>query len=197
MRANYEQLGITVESADFRDLLGIVNVHAETFIDTYHTEGIYVFPPESPQHLTRDMLERFVYKSDFLERKVHTWQQRIEAQSPEQEVLVARHNEKIVGFSHSSFEKEEGVLGSLFILPDYQRRYLGQALLRRLLDHSSQRPVNLDVVLSTPAVGFYEHFGFQKTDALPPEECPEMKPGKWLQLLHMVRTGEAMEPHLS
>ncbi len=190
MRANYEQLGIAVEPADFRDLLGIVSVHAETFIDTYHTEGIYVFPPESPYYITRDVVERFVYKSDFLERKVHAWQQRIEEQTPDQEVLVARHNEKVVGFSHTSFEEKENTLGALFILPEYQRRYLGRALLRTILGQPDQKPVDLDVVLNTPAIGFYQHFGFEIAGSLSPEDCPEMKPGKWLPLLHMVRGSE-------
>lgn len=188
MRLNYEQLGVVVQPADFRDVPGIVAVQAETFIETYHTEDFYVFPPESPSHITRDILEQFVYKSDFLERKVHAWQQRIEEQTADREVLVARHSDKVVGFSYVSSNATESTLNSLFILPEYQGRYLGQALIRNLIEQPDEKPVNLDVVLNTPAVGFYEHFGFTGTELVPSEACPEMGPGKWLQLLHMVRT---------
>jgi ribosomal protein S18 acetylase RimI-like enzyme len=187
MRANYEQLGITVEPADFRDVLGIVCVQATTFVDTYHTEDVPGLAQDNPHFMPKEVIERFVYTSDFLDRKIYQWRDHIENQSSDKEILVAKHGKEVVGFSHSIVEEREGSLNALFILPDYQRRYLGQALIRNLLERSDTQEIRLDVVQNTPAVNFYQHFGFTILQSLPAEQCPEMKPGKWLPLFSMKR----------
>jgi len=187
MRANYEQLGIAIEPAKLTDLTGVVDVQARTFVDTYHTEDHPIVPPNSPAYMSKDVLERFVFRSDFLERKIDLWRRRIEGQTEDDRVLVARYGNTIVGFSNTALDEQKGSINALFILPEFQHRYIGKALIADLIERSDTREVHLDVVDNTPAVGFYKHFGFNIMGVVPPEQCPEMKPGKWLTLLAMKR----------
>lgn len=189
MQASYEQLGVEVEveEADFRDILGIMSVHATTFIETYHTEDIPTIPPESPSYLSRSILEHFVYKSGFIERSTDTWAQRLENQTEDNTVLVARDDTRIVGFSHTYVEGLRGMINALYILPEYQKMGLGKALIGRLLDNAGIQKIDLLVARDIPAIDFYRHHGFEIAQALPQDECPEMAPGKWLYQLKMAR----------
>lgn len=184
MRESYHGLDISIQPAEYTDVLEIVNVQSKTFVETYNTDGQLQL---EGYDLPRTVVEDFVYRSDFLERKIALWREQIESQSPESEVTIAHHGKNVVGFAHNVLSNTGGKVEALFILPEYQRRYIGQTLIMRLLERAVDRDVSLLVVSGTPAIGFYRYHGFEIADEVSPEECPEMKPGKWLPLLRMIR----------
>ena len=60
-------------------------------------------------------------------------------------------------------EAGDGVwLDMLFLLPAWQRRGLGRALVQRVKDRAGTLglPARLFVARGSPAIGFYEHLGF-------------------------------------
>lgn len=183
----YEQIGVRIEEAVPQDIPGILGVHATAFIEAYHTEDIPVIPRESPLFMSRATLEHFVYKTDFLERNAARWEERIASQDTQHTVLVGRHNQQVVGFSSTALEQREGRIGALYILPEYQRRGLGSALLKDFLTNTTAQDVSLDVTINIAAIPFYEHLGFTVERAQPQEDCPEIAPGKWLLQLCMRR----------
>lgn len=184
MKASYHDLGISIQTAEYTDVLEIVSVQSKTFVETYNTDGQLRL---KDYNLPRSVVEHYVYRSDFLERKIALWRERIESQSEESEVTIAHHEKNVVGFAHNVLDDTGGKVEALFILPEYQRRYIGQTLIMGLLERAVDRDVSLFVVSGTPAIGFYKYHGFEIADEVPPKQCPEMKPGKWLPLLKMIR----------
>lgn len=187
-RETYADLGISIALADYPDIPGIIDVHATSFVETYRSEALSEPKLETDQdYLSRKTLEHFVFRSDFLERMVANGRERIDNQSEANCTLVARHHDRIVGFSHTTIEGNQSTVNALYILPQYQRRYIGQTLIRGLLDNTTVQKIDLAVVKDTPAIAFYRYHGFTITETIPEEKCPQMKPGKWLRLLKMVR----------
>ena len=80
--------------------------------------------------------------------------------------LLAIENDEIVGhilFSHLTIDADTGVLHAvslapMAVLPEYQRRGIGSALVRRGLEICRERGYSIVVVLGHPE--YYPRFGF-------------------------------------
>lgn len=179
---------IEIRTAEHPDVLGIVDVHARSFIETYASDALAVpISLEEESHLSRSTLEHFVYESDFLERKIASHRSAIGNQSDTSTMQVALHNDQIVGFSHAYIEGNQGTISALYVLPEFQRRRIGQALIKPLLKDTRVRQIDLAVVADTPAVSFYAYLGFETTSIFSRDQCPQVAPSKWLKLLKMTR----------
>lgn len=77
---------------------------------------------------------------------------------------VAVEGRKTVGFGHATVGDTRGVINSLYILPDFQKRDIGSRLMDKMLEFLDQdKPVLVEVIASNlEAVDFYQKYGFQK-----------------------------------
>lgn len=75
-------------------------------------------------------------------------------------ITVNNHD---VGQLQVEYRPDEVFLAGLYILPGYQRRGLGTAVIRELLREADQRPVQLQVLKVNPARHLYERLGFHVT----------------------------------
>ncbi len=75
-----------------------------------------------------------------------------------------------VGFWSVVREPERLVLRKIYLLPEFQRRGIGSALLRRLIEDSevSHLPIELRYLIVNPVASLYERFGFRKAKVEPP-----------------------------
>jgi ribosomal protein S18 acetylase RimI-like enzyme len=70
-----------------------------------------------------------------------------------------------VGWMQTRASEDELLLGSLYVIPEMQRRGIGTHVLRELIDQSkrSSRPLTLAVMKNNPAIPLYERLGFRLT----------------------------------
>lgn len=86
---------------------------------------------------------------------------------------VAKVDNKIVGYTDPRIDEQgRKCIGAMYVAPEFQGCGVGGVLMRKALDVLGRdEDIYLEVVsYNNKAVGFYEHFGFQKTDALVPRE---------------------------
>ena len=84
-------------------------------------------------------------------------------------LVVAEHQDQVVGYCHSlELEEHQGLINSLVVSPEVKRRGLGSALLRSAIDSMAERNIDeviLNVLASNePAIRLYENSGFQRYD---------------------------------
>jgi GNAT superfamily N-acetyltransferase len=67
-------------------------------------------------------------------------------------------------------ESERLVMRKIYLLPEFQRRGIGSALLRRLIEESeaSHLPIELRYLVVNPVASLYERFGFNRLKVEPP-----------------------------
>jgi ribosomal protein S18 acetylase RimI-like enzyme len=98
---------------------------------------------------------------------INNWQRGIasETEDGERVTFVARINGKVVGFTAPCIENGQRRVGQLYVSPDTQGAGIGSKLLQKAVDwHGREQDIYLHVVSDNDkAIGFYEHFGFQKT----------------------------------
>ncbi len=85
-------------------------------------------------------------------------------------VLLALHNEKVVGKAHLRWETENAILSDLAIIPSCQRQGLGSELLANCINHALSRGTTklvLDVETSnTNALNLYLRHDFKTINAI-------------------------------
>ncbi|WP_261841985.1 GNAT family N-acetyltransferase [Aliamphritea ceti] len=79
-------------------------------------------------------------------------------------LLVAEQDHQVIGVGSI---REGRHIGLLFVEPQFQRKGVGQALIKALLDHREADTVT--VMASVPSIPAYEQYGFHITGKL--EEC--------------------------
>lgn len=144
-----------IRKAALKDAAGIAKVHVESWQTTY--KGI--IPNTYLQQLNEHNREKL-------------WQRNI----PEQIVYVAENNQRdIIGFSSGGMERSgkyppyKGELYAVYILKEYQRRGIGQALLTPLVNELIARQLHAMVVIvlaDNPSRFFYEKLGGERIDTL-------------------------------
>lgn len=103
-----------------------------------------------------------------IEEKVKEWNnggdERIKRliKRPNAYTLVAKKDEKVVGFVSALKEEDENIIESMHILPEFQRQGIGTKLLKSALDWlGNEKRIVIDVVsYNKNAQRLYERFGF-------------------------------------
>jgi len=131
-----------------KDARDIVYISKKTWLDTY---------PNEEYGINYEDIEK---KFANFEEKVQKNKERFKKNSIEKRYWVAEVGEKVVGFL---FIKDEKNLGAMYILPEYQRRRIGSALMKKFLDYcKNSEEVFVEVaVYNKEAIDFYKSFGFK------------------------------------
>ncbi len=86
---------------------------------------------------------------------------------------VAKIDGKVVGYIEPCVD-EQGCrrIGAMYVAPEAQGKGVGGKLLKHALDVlGHDKDIYLDVVsYNQNAINFYKHFGFEKTDAIVPQD---------------------------
>lgn len=81
-------------------------------------------------------------------------------------IFVAKNDEQIVGYCVASANKNSGEIDSLFLLPEYQGKNIGNELITYAMDWLNNHDcseINIFVAEGNESVfNFYEKFGFKK-----------------------------------
>jgi ribosomal protein S18 acetylase RimI-like enzyme len=103
--------------------------------------------------------------------KIQEWEQegdsRIisEMQKPGSRAWVVKKNDEVIGFVAALKDEDERSIEALHILPEYQRKGLGSALLATALEWlGTDEKITIEVVTyNTDAQRLYEKFGFKNS----------------------------------
>lgn len=186
--SRYHDHGIELTPPELPDLMDVLTVHSKTYVDAYQTED-RVVPPE--YHMPRDVVENFVYNTDFPERMVSNWRNAIKSHGAQKRMHVARHEDRVIGVCDTSVRPDgSGYIDAFYILPKFQRLYIGAAFLQKVFEEMGDRKINLLVTTGIPAQNFYRSFGFREV-ARTPEEIsrdPVLAPGRILHQTKMTRS---------
>lgn|SRR5690625_3495073 len=143
-------MNVIIRGMEERDIKDIQQVAKKSWYETYK------------RSIPLDIQEHFLntaYQPATLKRRLQ-----------ESRIFVAKVEKHIVGFIHISNVKKDGrsELGALYLLPHYQRRGIGTAL----LDYSINRLKGLKEIYlhveknNKTALKFYEAKGFEKVSKL-------------------------------
>lgn len=120
---------------------------------------------------------------DYVEESYGEWDDEVQYDhfvrhfSPAQiQIVVAQGRD--VGFLQTERFKEGIYLANIGLLPSWQRRGIGSALIRDLLAEGGAKniPVNLQVLLANPARQLYERLGFKVYAETPTHFLMRWKP---------------------
>lgn len=106
---------------------------------------------------------------------------------------VAKINGKVVGYTEPRiYENGKRYVSAIYVAPEMQGVGVGGKLLRKALSVlGNDKDIFLEVIsYNQKAIGFYEHFGFVKTDAAVPEEVGRPDYMKTLPEIEMVLRAE-------
>lgn len=150
---------LRVEKATSDDASGIGEVSRRAWQETY---------PNGELGITRDdiILRTEGVNGELLGRKIEQWRETIESSGKGHEVLVARVDDRVVGFVAPRITKNgEHRIAAIYVSPDAQGNGYGAALLLSALEwHGNESDIYLHVVAyNQRAIDFYERFGFAQT----------------------------------
>ncbi|WP_084243656.1 GNAT family N-acetyltransferase [Planomicrobium okeanokoites] len=142
-----------IRKAKLADAKGIAHVHVDSWLATYR--GIV---PDT-------YLDQISYGA-----REELWNDNLKAENN----FVAENDEgHIIGFADGGkertgkYEKLQGELYSIYILPEYQGKGLGRSLMKRVVEHLGDSGYNsmlVWVLEENPSRGFYEKMGGKKVD---------------------------------
>lgn len=143
------------------DLYRIVDIHRGAFYTTYVNEEFGV---------TKDVVDTFMVRTNFVNRKVKFWEQRLQPSS-NWLTLVARFGSAVVGFGAASTDTDEikGCVEAIYIHPIFQRRGIGSLVLAGL-DEQLLEGRSADLLVSSytqPARKFYSYHNFEDGEPRP------------------------------
>jgi ribosomal protein S18 acetylase RimI-like enzyme len=118
--------------------------------------------------VTREALGKYVdeiwgWDDDWQRRAQEEWL----PQTPLQIIELERER---IGYLAIEEYADHTFVTQIALLPPWQGRGIGTALMRRIMDAAERRevPVRLSVLVNNPARGLYERLGFQTTSVEPP-----------------------------
>lgn len=177
----FDNQAILIERAVPLDAKAIMTLKRDAWLDAYVNErqGVTV----------EDIRKKFT--DDTLAEGIENWQRGIasETEGGDRMTFVARVGGKVVGYTSPCIEDGQRRIGAMYVSPDAQGEGVGSKLLARALEwHGSDEDVYLYVVsYNDKAIGFYEHFGFEKTGKEMQAEFDERQGIKLLPEVEMVR----------
>ncbi len=122
------------------DMEDLFHITRETWLDTYPNEKYGI----KYEEIEKKFKKRVSKKQNT--GKTKTW--------------VIEINNKIVGFASV---RDENILGAIYVLPKYQRKGAGEALMKRVLKYyeNSKEIFVKTAVYNKKAINFYKKFGFE------------------------------------
>ena len=176
----HERAAIAVSGATPDDAAAIVSIQAETWLATY---------PNEEHGIT---LEDVRAKKLDDPKRVDRWKKTIEEQGDEHRVLVAKEDNKVVGYCLSKRGEKENYIEALYVSSTEQGRGIGQKLMTETLSWLGDvKPIGLGVAAyNTKAIGFYKKLGFEETDDAA-EPVPPLPSGKILPIIKLLRPGKS------
>ena len=160
---------ISIVPATPEDARGVAEVFYKTWLATY--------PNEEAGITTDDIEDR--YKGAFTEEGLAKRAERI-AHPPENAAfLVAREGDKIIGVCNVMIHPEKNQLQAIYVLPEYQKRGVGQLLWEEAQSHfDAAKDTTVEVAtFNEKAINFYKKLGFEETGKQFADERFRMKSG--------------------
>ncbi len=154
---------IEIYPAKIKDTIGIFLVQRTVWLATY---------PNKEFGVTRNWI-----KAHFSDKKkrVARWRKGVR-ESKDSCVWVAKEGKRVVGFCEALKMKKHRI-GTIYILPKYQHRGIGQALMTQALNwFGKQRNIYVGVApYNTKAINFYKKFGFKIKGPVETGQLPEIE----------------------
>jgi ribosomal protein S18 acetylase RimI-like enzyme len=177
---------IKIRKAIPADVYRIREVQKTTWFKTYPSkkEGITV----------GDIKEKFKIDRT-LEGKRKIEERKKKYKDRNTRIWVVEYGSEIVGFCSAIREKECNRIGSIYILPVYQRRGLGKRLIEKAFSWlGGRRDIFVNVArYNGQAITFYENFGFTKTGKKGNFDSAAMLPsGKYIPEIELVKKNDEM-----
>ena len=165
-----------------RYIRAIDNVFLETWLETY---------PSNEFHITEDdVYSAFWIRKQRLEKRIKQLRNKTE----DDIYLMAKIGNKIVGVLRWRKSLEFNELEALYILPQFQRKWIGKALWITLQSHFwTNNPIIVRVATyNQNAIQFYKNIGFMAHSwEFDTKKVHKLKNGKELPLTTMILTIKA------
>ncbi len=159
---------IVIERAKPEDAATICDIRDRAWIEAY---------PNAELGISADDVRLNAQGRDgvFVPRRIAYLQdQSAEQSNSDLTTYVAKNAGVVLGYVQSMIDGDgKRWISAIYVAPETQGMGIGGTLLRRALQVlGDRRDIFLEVVsYNRQAIGFYEHFGFTKTDAVVPEEA--------------------------
>ena len=163
-KQEFDNRSVTIERAIPEDAETICDIRDRAWLEAY---------PSSEHGITDDDVKLMAQGpgSIFLENRIRYLKAYLD--DDDHTTFVAKVHGKIVGFVDPRIdEQSRRRIGALYVAPETQDTGVGGKLMRHVLElYGRDQDIFLDVVsYNQNAINFYEHFGFEKTDAIVPGE---------------------------
>ncbi len=170
--------GIDIQTATKEDVAGIQQVLYQGWLQVY--------PNEESGVTVDDIGDRFkerLSKNGIAERV-----KKLESQPKNATSIVARLENKVIGVCHVVRHADKNQVGSMYVLPEYQRKGVGKKLwtaAQLFFDPTKDTIVNV-VPYNKKAIRFYERLGFVDTGKRFTEEKMRLKSGAFIPEMEML-----------
>lgn len=156
-----ERLPIVIELAKVEDAKEMVEVHAQSWLETY---------PNNALGITEEIVRNSIFgeQNEKIADRIERYARRIETKDEHNHsAFVARQDNKIVGLSLPYVEPGgRHRLGAFYVLESAWGQGVGSQLLSKALDwHGSNDVYLLVATYNERAIRFYEKHGFHRTGA--------------------------------
>lgn len=178
MRKRREKSYCDILKACPGDARGILEVNYRAWLDSY--------PSEDHGITVDDIEDRF--KSSFTKEELKRREELIRDSSDGLIRLVAKKDQEIVGFINVEVGEEGNRLSAIYIMPNRQRKGLGQLLweeANKYLDPKKRTVVHV-ASYNSKAIDFYKKLGFEETGRVWKDERFKMKSGNSFPLTELI-----------
>lgn len=141
---------IEIVEPKLEDAEKILNVQRTTWLATYPNKEAGIEYKDIEESVSRWKGERI--------------KDRLASLAPEQHYWIAKDGEKVVGMCWVFKEQDKNNIQAIYVLPEYQGKHVGSALLKAALSWlGDEKDITLGVVTyNTKAIEFYKRFGFEE-----------------------------------
>jgi len=160
------------------DVLGLHQVYFITWLDTY---------PNQEFNITKEDII-FKYESRLTPDKIAERRSKISQLKDNELMLVAEKDNKIMALCNVVQEESYNQLKAIYVLPEYQRLGLGQALWKeaqKVFDPQKDTIVHV-AAYNEKAINFYRKLGFVSTEKIFCDEKYKMRNGAIIPELEMI-----------
>jgi len=142
----------TIRNAEPADAQDIVNIFYRTWILTYPNEELNI--------TVDDIEEIFKLKND--KKDLDNFSEKIKNLPDNAKIFVFLIDNKIVGVVRMSIKEEFNQLNSIYVLPEFQRKGIGDMLFKECLKYfdKNKKIIVHVATYNTKAINFYEKLGF-------------------------------------